>query len=244
MSIRSSFSNFLRSILRNSGREVVHYDVLHFPELYKQNLLQLRKITQVLDVGGNLGQTGEELREGGYRGKVASFEPLSKPFEVLAAKAKADGNWTAENYALGDAPRTAEINVSGFAASSSFLPMADRHTSIVPESAYTGTETVKIETLDSIFNQFVLPADRTMLKIDTQGYEMSVLLGARESLPKIDIVQLEVSTVLLYKGQPKYYEVMKFLDEAGFDLANIIPAFYDGKTAQFLQADAIFIRSK
>jgi FkbM family methyltransferase len=242
MTLRSRFSGAIRGAMRRAGREVVPFDVLHFSELFRQKLMESRGISLVLDVGGNLGQTGEELRAGGYTGRIVSFEPLSAVFAELARVAAADGNWTAHNLAMGETPGTAEINVSGTAASSSLLPMAQRHVSMVPASAYSGVETVKVETVDNLFQTTVKPAERVMLKIDTQGFELAVLRGAKRSLPRIEIVQVELSMVGLYEGQPKYYEVMRHLDEAGFDLANTIPHFFEQSSSQFLQSDAVFVR--
>lgn len=242
MSVRSSVSSALREMLRRSGREVVPYDVQHFPDLHRQRLMQEKGINVVLDVGANMGQTGCELRQAGYTGRIVSFEPLSVPFAELKKQADADGNWQANQAAMGETAGSAQINVSGTHWSSSFLPMASRHESMVPQSVYTGVETVKVETVDRIFASAVRSGDRVMLKIDTQGFELPVLKGAAASLPQITIVQTELSLALLYEGQPKYYDVMKHLDESGFELANMIPAFFEKKTNQFLQADALFVR--
>ena len=74
MSVRSSVSNALREMLRRSGREVVPYDVQHFPDLHRRRLMQELGINVVLDVGANMGQTGEELRAAGYTAPVTSLE--------------------------------------------------------------------------------------------------------------------------------------------------------------------------
>jgi FkbM family methyltransferase len=232
----------MRKWLRHTGREVVPHDPQHFPELQRRRLMEAHGINLLLDIGGNMGQTGDEFRAMGYGCRIASFEPLSVPFAELSRKAAIDGKWEARQMAMGESPGTTQINVSGLHWSSSILPMASRHKSIVPESAYVGVETVKIETLDRIFPQLAQPADKIMLKIDTQGYELPVLRGAVQSLPSISLVQLELSFVVLYDGQAKYYNVMQFLDEHGFDLANLSPIMFEQKTSQFLQADALFVR--
>ncbi len=242
MTLRSKFSNAVRTALRNTGREVVPFDIAHFPSLYRQKLMQSRGINLVLDVGGNLGQTGHELREEQYKGRIISFEPVSSVFAQLSKTAAADGKWTTHHLAMGESPGTARINISGTAASSSILPMTGRHESMVPESRYSGAEEVQVETIDNLFGTIVKPSERVMLKIDTQGFELAVLKGAARSLETIEIVQTELSMVLLYEGQPKYYELMQFMDKAGFDLANTIPHFLEKSSLQFLQSDAIFVR--
>ncbi len=82
-----------------------------------------RGITTVLDVGANVGQFAELLRLMGYRGKIISFEPLRAAYQELAAKAAADGNWEAHNFALGMQCGHATINVSNYSVLSSLLPL-------------------------------------------------------------------------------------------------------------------------
>jgi FkbM family methyltransferase len=242
MSARSRFSGALRGLLRRTGREVVPYTVPSLPSLQRRELIADHGITLVLDVGGNIGQTGGELRDEGYTGRISSFEPLSSAFVELARKAAFDGNWECRQVALGESDGQAQINVSGFSASSSLLPMIDRHVEMIPGSKYVSTETIKLLRLDSIFAEVARPSDRIMLKVDAQGYELPVLRGAVAALNRIELVQLEVSLVPLYEGQGKYHEVMRFLDERGFDLVGIVPAFYDARVKHFLQADGLFVR--
>jgi len=242
MGIRSKISGMLRGVLRRSGREVVPYDAEHFFFLQRSRLMAARGINLVLDVGANTGQTGLELREQGYRGRIVSFEPLSGPFAELSRAAALDGNWEAVRTALGAEAGSAEINVSGWLPSSSLLPMCGRHVSMLPQSQYVGTETVRIGRLDDLLPGLTRPGERILLKVDTQGFELAVLRGAAVSLRQIELVQLEVSFTDLYEGAPKYHDVMRHIDEQGFDLAGISPSFFEQRTFQFLQADAIFSR--
>jgi FkbM family methyltransferase len=242
MTLRSTTSGFFRSMLRRSGREIVPYDESHFPELHRQHLLANRGITLVLDVGANVGQTGEELREFGYAGRIVSFEPLSEPFGQLREKAAADGRWDVKQCAIGDARGELKINISGTHCSSSALPMTDRHISMVHESAYVRSEVVPLCRIDDLFGEYVSLSDKVLLKADTQGYEAAVIGGAAASLPRIDLVQLELSFVQLYEGQATHYEIMRLMDEAGFDLIGLVPMFLEPETLHFLQADALFAR--
>jgi hypothetical protein len=96
--------------------------------------------------------------------------------------------------------------------------------------------------IDDLFGEYVSLSDKVLLKADTQGYEAAVIGGAAASLPRIDLVQLELSFVQLYQGQATHYEIMRLMDEAGFDLIGLVPMFLEPETLHFLQADALFAR--
>jgi len=204
--------------------------------------LRDNKIDLVLDVGANTGQTGHELREYGYTGRIVSFEPLSGPYAELAAATKKDSAWQCMQTALGDSKRQATINISGTSVSSSLLPMNQRHINELPESSYVGTETINITTLDDVYPGIAGSAVNVFLKIDVQGFELSVLRGAAQTLPKMTLVQLELLPVVLYEGQTKYFELMAHVDREGFDLISIERNFIEMSTDHFLGMDAIFRR--
>jgi len=58
---------------------------------------------------------------------------------------------------------------------------------------------------------------KSLLKIDTQGSELSVLIGAKKILKNhIKYVYIEVSDLEHYKNQNKSNEVITFLGKLGF----------------------------
>jgi len=245
MSIRSRFSGSLHTMLRRFfQREIVPYDSQHFLQVRMARFLRDNKIDLVLDVGANIGQTGQELRQDGYTGRIVSFEPLSQPYAQLTAAAGNDPKWKCVNTAVGDAEGKASIHVSATSVSSSILPMNQRHIDEVPGSSYVGTETVAVTTLDLVFPSISGSAERTYLKIDVQGFELPVLRGAATTLPKMTLVQLELMPALLYEGQTKYFELMAHMDRAGFDLISIDPNFIEQRTGHFLALDAMFRRAE
>jgi len=78
------------------------------------------------------------------------------------------------------------------------------------------------------------------LKIDTQGYESTILDGATESLRKISAVQLERSFVPLYVGESPIEPMIERVRSMGFTLVRLDPfQIADGR---LLQADATFLR--
>jgi FkbM family methyltransferase len=207
-------------------------------------MLTSQRVDLILDVGANIGQYGRELRSHvGYRGRIVSFEPMRRAHATLTRVASRDGLWdVASRAAIGAENGSTTINVAANSQSSSLLPMLDAHASAFPESRYTETESVPIRRLDSIAREYLLGKPVPFLKIDTQGYEREVLMGATETLQRVVGVQLELSLVALYDGQALMPELMDFVKAAGFDLWGISPTTADPKTGRMLQVDATFFR--
>jgi len=201
------------------------------------------KIDLVLDVGANTGQFASQVRQGGYTGKIVSFEPLSRAHGELVSSSAADPMWEAHpRCALGDHNGEIEINIAGNSFSSSILPMLESHRSAAPESAYEGKESAPIKTLDTVAGQYLKDAQAPFLKIDTQGFEWLVLDGARDTLPQIKGILVELSLVPLYEGQHLWREVIDRLEAEGFTLWAFTPGFSDQASGRSLQVDGVFYR--
>jgi len=207
------------------------------------NSLGKFNIDLILDIGANKGQFVSEIRDRGYRGRVVSFEPLSQAHRELLNASASDPLWEAcQRCALGDQDGEVELNIAGNSDSSSILPMLESHRSAAPESAYQGKEIVPMKTLDSVAGQYMKDAHATFLKIDTQGFEWHVLDGARNTLPKIKGILVELSLVSLYEGQHLWREVIERLEAEGFTLWAFKPVFSDQVSGRTLQVDGIFYR--
>ena len=222
--------------------ELMAADAVPRPITDIASLLVLQEVDLVLDVGAAVGVYGESLRRGGYKGRICSFEPLSEQYAKLAKAAAADPLWESRNVAIGPEAGTAEINVSGNYDSSSMLPMAARHAEGAPSSVYVGTETVTVETLDSVWSEVAEAARRPFLKLDVQGFELEALRGAERSMPLLHGIHAELSLVPLYEGGPLWGEMIDFLAAGGFRVAGIEPGYIDPATGEMLQVDGIFLR--
>ena len=236
---------FVRNILRNVfGLEVRRLKSISMPAA--QMVASLRKfdIDLVLDVGANKGQFATEIRECGYTGRIVSFEPLSRAHAELQRACAGDARWEAyPRCALGDLEGEIEINIAGNSESSSILPMLELHRSTAPEAVYQGKETAPIKTLDAVAGKYLKDARAPFLKIDTQGFEWHVLDGARETLPHIKGIAVELSLVPLYDGQHLWREVIDRLEALGFTLWSFRPAFTDPGQGRILQVDGVFYRA-
>jgi FkbM family methyltransferase len=229
-------SRFIRQLLRQRGVEISRYT-------WPRRVATIDPDV-VLDVGANIGQYAAELRAGGYRNQIVSFEPLASAHAELSRRSAADERWqVAPRMALGDTETETEINVAGNSFSSSLLSMLDTHREAAPQAAFMGREKVRVRRLDSVAGDYVRPAQRYLLKLDVQGYESKVLDGAPETLSRAAAVQFEASLASLYQGEALFPELLERMLAAGFDLWSVSPEFTDLRTGRVLQVDCFFVRT-
>jgi FkbM family methyltransferase len=197
----------------------------------------------VLDVGGNAGQFGHELRDIGFKGRIVSFEPLSSAHNQLVENAARDPNWTvAPRAAIGASRGVTEINIAGNSYSSSLLPMLDKHLNGAPESAYQGRESCPVICLDDYLQEFMPGSESIGLKIDTQGYEDHVLRGVERQLDRVKVVVLEMSLLPLYANAPSAEQLHRWLTDHGFICVGLHPEWTDPYTEELLQVNGVFSR--
>lgn len=230
------YKAYLRNLLWNAGLRRRRR-----PGRCEQLLAQF-DVKVVLDVGANKGQFARHLLRHGYCRRIVSFEPLSSAYGRLKVNAWNIKRWDTVNLALGSYDGTTEINVAGNSQSSSFLNMLPAHVAAAPESAYVATEPVSVRKLDSIIDEHVAPDESCFLKLDVQGFEKQVLMGASNSLDRITGIQLETSLVPLYQGETLFLEMLQLMADRGYNLVSLSDGFCDPVTQRLLQLDAIFYR--
>lgn len=237
------FELLLRRTANAFGIDITRYRPERTEAGRLASMLRHHRIDQVIDVGANIGQFAMGLRRSGYRGEMVSFEPLSEAHCILTRNSSGDDQWVVPPpVAVGDAEGGIDIHIAGNLVSSSALGMLDAHRESAPESAFIGTERVRMATLDSLMADQTDPTRRTFLKIDTQGYEDKVLDGARETLAQARGLQIELSLVPLYEGQALFDTLLERLRAAGFAPWGIQPGFYSDATGRMLQVDVVMFR--
>lgn len=233
--------NLRRSPLARSIRELLvalrSFSDSPFKSIVK-NIEEI-DISQVLDVGANVGQFGVDMRRHGYKDQIISFEPVKESFKILSNIAKKHEPWSAINLGLGDTESEKYINISGNAGlSSSLLTMGKVHIKNFPESATISTQKVSISTLDNQLEALDLDPEKILLKLDVQGYEAEVLKGAVKSMSRIPLCFLEVSIVPLYEGEITLLPILKLLSESGHEVIDVFRGLKT-KNGQLLQLDIL-----
>lgn len=205
--------------------------------------LRANHIDTVVDVGANIGQYASMLRSFGFEGQIISVEPLDDAFAVLKRRCAKDARWSAVNAAAGAEPGTLTIHKASNSYSSSLLPITSRHTDAAPKSVTVGEQEVSVLTVSDLVATYSIDPSRTLLKVDTQGYEMPVLKGAGALLDEFAALQLEMSFVELYDGQVLFDELREDIQGRGFRIWAVESGFSD-QDGRMLQCDALFLGAR
>jgi FkbM family methyltransferase len=232
----------LKKILKKCGFEIRRYE--YSQEMMVRKYFHLINADLMIDVGANVGQSRDSMRRMGYKGRIVSFEPLSSAHQCLVERSKADKLWEiAPRMAIGDVAGECTLNISKNQFSSSILNILPHHLNTAPESVYVDSETAPCNTLDSVWGALIGNGPQSIfLKIDVQGYEDRVLRGVAENIGHVKGLQIELSVVSLYNKQILLHEMLRIIDELGFELFALLPGFSEKSSGRTLQFDGLFFR--
>ncbi len=141
-----------------SGLQRRHRHALnnHLADEHLAWVLQKLEINCVLDVGANQGQFARRLRQLGFTGRIASFEPVSHALADLRLAAESDPDWFVHPYALGEGDGTVEMNVApGKGKMSSMLEPSEFGREWSLKLRDTHAETIEIRRLDSVLDEAI-----------------------------------------------------------------------------------------
>jgi FkbM family methyltransferase len=213
----------------------------------KNPFLDIRKLATAVprlgfDVGANEGQTARELRRIFPEAKIYCFEPYEAAFRTLQQELGGDPKICPERIAFGDHKGEGTLYENAKSVTNSLLPNApEAHLSQPASYAIpTGQSTVAITTLDDFCGErTILHVD--VLKIDSQGYDLRILQGARKYLAarRISFIVVEMLFAPLYAGQAHFHEIYGFLTGFGYQLVGLY-AIHRSPAGVILWCDALF----
>lgn len=181
------------------------------------SLLKRLDINVVLDVGANEGWFSKRLRWAGFAGRIISFEPIPSNHQLIAEKV--DPNWLQCGYALGDRCEVTQFNVLSDAQGGNSMSSFLRPTINVPTMAIE----VQVNRLDDVLPGLLgdVRQPRIFVKLDTQGFDIPVLRGATDWMPRILGLQSEVSIIPIYETMTPYTDALALYHAMGFDLMDL-----------------------
>ncbi len=203
-------------------------------------LLPGLKLEVIFDVGSNTGETAISYCQSMPFATVHCFEPVASTFQLLRNNTNSYSRIICEQLAIGSAEQSAEMVTDG--------PHKMHHMRAHPTMPVKETtslnETVSVTTIDSYCTKHDIRHIH-LLKSDTEGYDMQVLIGASEMLQShsIDLIDVEAG---MHPGNLRHVpfeEVKVFLQHRGYFVFSLYQQFseWTERKPQLRRVNAVFI---
>jgi FkbM family methyltransferase len=180
----------------------------------------------VFDVGANRGQYASMLRDIGFRGPIISYEPIPSMAETLRALSTNDPAWYVEELALDREAGLATFHLMDDSEFSSLhTPAADQPDIFKSKNVVRRDVRVTRATLGDELPKWrsKLGFKRPFLKMDTQGNDHAVAVGAGEAIQAFVGLQSELAIRKIYEDALGFSETLRFYMSQGFELSALVP---------------------
>jgi FkbM family methyltransferase len=198
----------------------------------------------IFDIGARFGTVTKKYRDRFPLASIYCFEPFQESFEVLTKSVNGDPRTFCYNAAVCAEKGTAILNSNSDSGTNSLLRTDQRAASFWGEGLLNTASEVPVNT--TTIDQFSAETGIShidILKLDVQGAEFSVFVGAERMLSeqRVSLIYAELIMCPTYKGQHKLHEYLSLLDSYGYEALDF---FYPvRKYNQLIQADVLFLSS-
>ena len=213
-----------------------------------QYLFKNNKDLTIFDVGGNIGQSVEEFLINWPDSSIYSFEPDQKVFDIL--KKYESNNVKCFNQGFGDKTENKLLNIYKETGNNSFLDINEeceiykngQHPKFTNGAKKCTTQSCSVDTLDNFTTSNNIN-NINLLKIDVQGFENNVLLGAKDLLKSnlIDVIVVEVILDDMYGKNNSFFELESIFKDYGYTLWDISHIYKDLERGKTIWIDAIYV---
>lgn len=173
---------------------------------------------------------------------VYALEPDPALCQVVSQRFRGMANVHAWQLALQENRGSAKLHVHADPGTSSLLPRPAHGPRYYHHSDRV-LATIEVPALS--LDQFIAERGATsiaLLKLDTQGAELSILRGARKALERrtVDAIYTEFFVVPHYEGAPLLGDLIAFLATFGYSLFDLFKGPY-ASNGQLRFGDALFV---
>ena len=211
----------------------------------------------IIDVGANTGQSIEEFKKIFKNPTIHAFEPQEDCYKILKKKFKKYKKIKINPNALSDSSKFKKFyyhtfesrnksELSGFyklnKLSKDSINLKNKNYKkkyVKNINYYFKLKTIKLD--DYIKKNKINKID--ILKIDTQGHENKVLLGAKKNLKNIKLIRLELMFYDLYEKKLSFFEIEKILRDYKFELYDILHISKNPENFRTDWVDAVYINN-
>ena len=234
------FKSSLKGLLNHYGivvRKIDRNELGHNQENDIKKIIGPKKSPTIFDVGANIGQSVVYYKRLFPSAEIHCFEPLPTAFEKLKVNTHRYSNVLFNNYALGKEKRERILYENSASDMSSFMKLGGKGWGKIVD-----THEVNVDTLDNYCEQKNI-SYIDLLKIDTQGFDYNVLLGARKTMDanKIRALYMEFTLQDVYDDTPRMDIVLKEIFDHGFKLVCFYNFHQDPNLFHTRWTDGLFI---
>lgn len=171
------------------------------------NFLQEKSIKTIIDVGAHKGEFAENALKIRSIEKIIAFEPQKKIFEILKNKFADNKIITLNNYALSGKVEKKIMKINKMSATSTLnqeinddsLYFKFKSFLLHQKNSIISEEEINTTTFDIFFKDKTFDQS-TLLKIDTEGYELHVLNGSSKKINEVKFILIENQFSNMYKN--------------------------------------------
>ena len=169
--------------------------------------LQNRSIKTIIDVGAHKGEFAQNALQIESVNKIIAFEPQKKIFSLLKEKFSDNDKVVLNNFALSEKVEKRIMKINKMTATSTLnheinndsLYFKFKSFLLYQKNSIIDEEEIDTTTFDAFFNGEIFN-ENTLLKIDTEGYEIHVLKGSEQKIREIKYILIENQFSKMYKN--------------------------------------------
>ena len=188
------------------------------------SFLQNKSIKTVIDIGAHKGEFAQNALKIKSVNKIIAFEPQKKIFQLLKEKFANNKKITLNNFALSEKVEKKIMKINKMTATSTLNHEINKNSLyfkfksflLYQKNSIISEEEINTTTFDVFFNEETFD-ENTLVKIDTEGYELQVLKGSERKIKEVKYILIENQFSKMYKGV-NFKDCHDFLRKKNFKL--------------------------
>ena len=186
--------------------------------------LQNRSIKTIIDIGAHKGEFAQNALQIKSVNKIIAFEPQKKIFKLLKEKFSNNDKVFLNNFALSEKKEKKIMKINKMTATSTLnheinddsLYFKFKNFLLYQKKSIIAEEEIETTTFDAFFHGKTFD-ENTLLKIDTEGYEIHVLKGSEQKIKEVKYILIENQFSNMYKNV-NFKDCHNFLTDKNFKI--------------------------
>lgn len=183
--------------------------------LSDQDFNAAQQVQIVFDVGANVGQSAIRFAQEFPGARIFAFEPVPATFAQMAVNIQSYRNVQA--FQIGFGPEEGMVPIHTYQSSLVSSLVAYAPAMAISSAEYVGETVVDLHTIDSFAQEKQIDLI-DILKIDTEGADYEVLVGAQNMLQRgaIRFIIFEFFLIDDSETSRQFASIHRYLDSCGF----------------------------